>query len=65
MTSPTTPTVPDTRIQRAGCAMGGATVTLTLTCTTVPAARELFQRLTRAVDAGELATLLRSAEVSP
>ncbi|MDC7788001.1 hypothetical protein PQJ75_13980 [Rhodoplanes sp. TEM] len=64
MTSPTTPPT-DATIQRAGCAMGGNTVTLTLTCTTVPAARDLFRRLNAAVERGELTTLLRAGEVSP
>lgn len=61
MTSPTTTLLPG--IQSAGCAKGGTTVTLTLTCTTVADACKLFTRLRAAIDDGELTTLLRSAEV--
>ena len=62
MTSPAT--TPEPTIQRAGCSTGGNIVTLTLTCTTVADARHLFRRLNRAIDDGELTTLLRQSEVA-
>lgn len=56
MTSPTT----SARIKDVSLSTGGTTVTIALSCTTVPAARELFGDLRRAHAAGELVTALNA-----
>ena len=60
MTSP----IPAPRVKAAGLSTGGNTVTITLTCTTVPEARQIFGELKRAAERGELAQRLDMPEVT-